>query len=673
MLSNEKLFEFFSFWSPHKRISYAINGVFMGLGAPLGWLLVDIVFCLPPGESMMAFVVQEITRSTQQMLLFTYMTLATSLILSVTGFLVGQALDWNQEKVDQLGEVHETIKAQKREFEERFVRLHGDMTNLYRIGADIQRSMSPEQVLELIAEGAHGLLNFDRVNIFVLNEKKTQLECRESRGYERQIDDELKVPLRKSSGILARTIKENKVFAVENMANMPQTARLEPPLSQRPELRSSAFACIPLRERGEAVGLIAVDNKESKREIRDEQVATLQVLADQGSISITNISLFRGIHKLHRELERNFEELLGRKETFSELAGQLTVQSKMISETIEQVAANADALSRTVTETTVSSQEMSASLNETASAVKSLFGQARRTLDSAERMSASIQQVETNVAESNVLSQQVKAEAQGGVALVHDSLRGITEIQNIVAESVEAIGSLDRRTEAINEVLDVINGINEKTNVLALNASIISAQAGEQGKGFAVVSDEIRALSEQTVASAREIEGMIDSVQEQVQATVAMIGSIPASVDTVVQLFQSSDKALNKILRSALSSLEMTEAIEKATGMQVQNTEVVFQAFGQVKEMIQRINGSIEEQNQGGRTIDRASEFMRNLTQEVAAAASEQARGFQQVVLSVNQVTEMMYDLFREVEQRRQESQSIIEGIELLDTQSRSA
>ncbi|MDX1765037.1 MAG: GAF domain-containing protein, partial [bacterium] len=422
----EKLFEFFSFWSPKKRISYAINGVFMGLGAPLGWLLVDILFCRPPGESILTFVAQEITRSSQQMLLFTYMTLATSLVLSVTGFLVGQVLDWNREKVDQLHEVHETINAQKTAFEERFLRLHEDMTSLYRIGADIQRSMRAEQVLELLAEGAHGFLNFDRVNIFMVTEDKTHLECREFGASARKSND-LTVPLSESAGLLARTIKENKAICVQDMAMMPQEWRLSPPLSHRPELRSSAFACIPLRERGEAIGLIAVDNKESRREIREEQVATLQVLADQGSVSITNIALFRGIQKLHRELERNFIELLDRKAGFSELAKELTEQSRMISGAIEQVAANADALSQTVTETTVSSQEMSASLNQTASAVKNLFGEARRTLDSAERISYSIQQVETSVAESNVLSLQVKEEAQGGVTLVHDSLQGVME------------------------------------------------------------------------------------------------------------------------------------------------------------------------------------------------------------------------------------------------------
>jgi len=255
-------------------------------------------------------------------------------------------------------------------------------------------------------------------------------------------------------------------------------------------------------------------------------------------------------------------------------------------------------------------------------------------------------------------------------------LAAFAALTGTAAHAAKFMTVITVETDDVAAYANFVGKLNRTWKAEKVNASgsvYVPAQAGEQGKGFAVVSDEIRALSEQTVASAREIEGMLDSVQEEVQTTVAMIASIPARVDAVVQLFQSSDKALNKILRSALSSLEMTEAIEKATGMQVQNTEVVFQAFGQVKEMIQRINGSIEEQNQGGRTIDRASEFMRNLTQEVAAAASEQARGFQQVVLSVNQVTEMMYDLFREVEQRRQESQSIIEGIELLDTQSRSA
>jgi methyl-accepting chemotaxis protein len=645
----------------------------MGLGAPMGWLIVDILFCRPAGESIIAFSLREITRSPQQMLLFMYMTFATSVVLSVTGYMVGRGFDGIDEKAQQLKEVHGNIAEQKKDFENRFVRLHTDMTNLYRIGADIQRSLSREQVLELIAEGAHGLLNFDRVNIFLLNRQKETLECRESRGHHGSDCGKLKIPLSAHAGVLIRVIKENKVFFVPDMAKVPRSFRLAAPWDRMPEIRSSAFACIPLRERGEAIGLIAVDNKYQKTEIREEQLSTLKILADQGSVAITNISLFRGIHQLHRELERNFDELLDRKEKFSSLVEGLAQQSRLISANIEQVATNAEGLSERVNETTSSSQAMAGSLNEISSTVKHLSGQSERTLASAEEMSLSIQQIESNVLESNTLSKQVKQEAQDGAVLVENSLRGIEKIQEIVSGAVDAIGSLDRRTEAINEVLNVINGINEKTSVLALNASIISAQAGDQGKGFGVVSNEIRALSEQTVASSKEIEEMIETVQKDVRDAVLMIESIPAQVNEVIGLVRQSEKALSKILQSALSSLTMTEEIEKTTGVQVQNTEVVFQAFGKVKEIIEKINNSIEEQNRGGQSIGRASEYMRKLTEQVAGAAIEQSKGFQHVVSTVNQVSEMMSALFHEAEQRRMESQSIIRGIELLDDKKISA
>ncbi len=672
MLLYQNIYELLTSWSPRRRVSFAVNGVLMGIGAPLGWLLIDLLLFRPTDLSVRAFLAG-ISGSPHQILLYLYMGLGTSAVMGVTGYLVGRGFDWDREKAAQLQQVHARIEEQKQDFEERFNRLQHDMSSLYQIGAEIQKSVSPTQVLQLLSDGAHRVLNFDRVNIFLLDENKKALECCEARGHGGSGWQELRIPLTDPAGALVKTIRDNRVYQIEDVTQMPADFRLGAPYRGMPELRSRSFACIPLREQGEPIGLIAVDHKRQLRAIRTEELSTLQILADQGSTALTNISLYQGVNRLHGELGRNFEQLLDRKGRLSEIIRDLSQSSREIDNKIQGVAENSQGLSSMVNETASSVHQMSQSMGRMASGVNTLSGEAQNTVSSTTEMGFSIREVESHAKRSNALSEQVEKDAEQGVSLVQESLKSVGSIQKTVHEAAARMQRLAAKTQEIGEVLEVINTINEKTNVLALNAAIISSQAGEHGKGFAVVSNEIRALSEQTASSSREIEQMIESVQEQVAETVSMIQSIPIQVDAGMELSQKSGEALSQILKSAASSRGMTLKIEQATREQVGTTELVTRAFSTVNEMIHDITRSIKDQSDGSRLMAEGNERMRQLTDEVAKANILQARDFQTVRQGVHQVAEMVETLFREAEQRKRESERIIEGIDSLDDRQQSA
>ncbi len=666
------LYERLTGWSPHRRVSFAVDGVLMGIGAPLGWLLIELVFFRPAHLSVAAFLVQ-IVGSPHQILIYLYMGFGTSAIMGITGYLVGRGFDWDREKAAQLREVHARIEEQKQDFEGRFNGLQHDMSSLYQIGAEIQKSVTRAQVLQLLSDGAHRVLNFDRVNIFLLDQHKDVLTCCEAQGHAGSSWQKIQIPLSDPAGALIKTIRDNRVYQILDVSEMPAEFRLGAPYRTMPELRSRSFACIPLRERGEPIGLIAVDHKHQRRAIRTEELSTLQILADQGSTALTNISLYQGVNRLHDELGRNHEQLLDRKGRLSAIIRDLSQSSRTIANKIQEVAENSQGLSAMVNETAASVHQMSQAMSHMASGVNTLSDEAQNTVSSTTEMEFSIREVESHAKHSNALSEQVEKDAQQGVTLVQESLKSVGSIQKTVHEAAARMQRLAAKTQEIGDVLEVINAINEKTNVLALNAAIISAQAGEHGKGFAVVSNEIRALSEQTASSSREIEEMIESVREQVAETVSMIESIPAQVDSGMDLSQKSGDALSQILKSAGSSRSMTLKIERSTREQVGTTELVTRAFNTVNEMIHDITRSIEEQSQGSRLMAEANERMRQLTDEVASANVHQARDFQSVMQGVHLVAEMVETLFREAEQRKRESELIIEGIDSLEARHRSA
>ena len=192
-----------------------------------------------------------------------------------------------------------------------------------------------------------------------------------------------------------------------------------------------------------------------------------------------------------------------------------------------------------------------------------------------EQLSASFLDVAQNTTDAAKSSKEATDLAAQGGQVVAEAIDGMNKIAQSVNQSAETIETLGVRSEQIGDIINVINDIASQTNLLALNAAIEAARAGEQGRGFAVVADEVRKLSERTATATKEISDMIQSFQQDIHIAVESMQTGTAEVDAGVKLSHHAGESLKMIVESANSLTKMVEQIAAAAEEQSSTGEVV--------------------------------------------------------------------------------------------------
>lgn len=262
--------------------------------------------------------------------------------------------------------------------------------------------------------------------------------------------------------------------------------------------------------------------------------------------------------------------------------GQLALANKMLQARVRTVLKRIEQESHGLMEETIT---LAASMETSSSELNGQQGKTDQVAAAINEMTSSVTEVAASAKSAADQTQEAAVQTQRGALTVTEALGIIESLSSEVDKAEASIQTLSGDSETIGQVLNVIKAIAEQTNLLALNAAIEAARAGEQGRGFAVVADEVRTLASRTQDSTKEIQDIIEKLQHGVSNAVNQMGNVRTRANDCIEQVESSAEALGEISGAVQTISAMSLQIQAATQEQTQ-------VAGEINNNIQAISGS---------------------------------------------------------------------------------
>ncbi|PKA72786.1 methyl-accepting chemotaxis protein [Pseudomonas baetica] len=289
--------------------------------------------------------------------------------------------------------------------------------------------------------------------------------------------------------------------------------------------------------------------------------------------------------------------------------GDLTVQAKSnrkdelgdLQNAMQDMAQNLNTLvqgiGNGVTHISTAAEKLSAMSEQTSAGVRQQKSEVDQVATAMHEMASTVQEVARNTTDASAAATLADQQARHGSTVVKQATVQISELAVAIEELGGAMNVLSQDSEQIGKVIDVIKAVAEQTNLLALNAAIEAARAGEQGRGFAVVADEVRSLAQRTQDSTKEIEALIITLQQGTQAASTLMAS-------------SRERTLDTVVLAQKAELAITE---------------INQSIGTIQEMSLQISAAAEQQSAVADEINRSIVSVRDVADQSAVASEESA------------------------------------------------
>lgn len=271
--------------------------------------------------------------------------------------------------------------------------------------------------------------------------------------------------------------------------------------------------------------------------------------------------------------------------------------------------------------------EISTSTEQMATGAQEQSNQASDVSSAMEEMSKTIFESSRNVTSGSNTATLAKEFAMKGGKVVEDTIVGMREIAVVVNQTAETIKALGKSSDQIGDITSVIDEIADQTNLLALNAAIEAARAGEQGRGFAVVADEVRKLAERTTTATKEIAVMIKCIQNDTAVAVLSMQEGRKKVEGGILLANAAGQSLNEIVEVSQKVTEMVTSIASANEQQVTTSEEITKSMDGISSVSHQTAAGIHQIAQSSEDLNHLMENLQRLTQKFKISINDDQHG----------------------------------------------
>ncbi|MGE5497055.1 MAG: methyl-accepting chemotaxis protein [Syntrophothermus sp.] len=356
---------------------------------------------------------------------------------------------------------------------------------------------------------------------------------------------------------------------------------------------------------------------ETSKIVKASMEGNLSVRGNGGMLEGAYKEIVEGLNKTVDTIAMPFNEANGVLKEMAngvftvEMTGQYSGEYKKLKDSINLLLTTMNnalyEVSQAVHATASASSEISSSAEQMAAGAQEQSSQTSEVASAIEQMANTIIETSKNTGLAAEASAKAGQIARDGENIIQATVNGMNKIAEVVSRASMMVSELGKNSDQIGEIVQVIEDIADQTNLLALNAAIEAARAGEQGRGFAVVADEVRKLAERTTKATKEIGGMIKKIQSDTSNAVDSINEGTKEVEKGMELAQKSGDSLAEILKSTDSVIDIVNQVAAASEEQSSASE-------QISKNIEGINSVTQESAAGVQQIARATEDLSRLT-----------------------------------------------------------
>jgi twitching motility protein PilJ len=367
----------------------------------------------------------------------------------------------------------------------------------------------------------------------------------------------------------------------------------------------------------------AAGDSRAKAEVQGDD--EFSVIAENLNRTVARVSKAFGNQEAQDSLQRSITDLLNLINQVSR--GDLTLRGKVTNDALGNVADSINLMldnfttviervRKAAVEVSTNANRILSSTDEMNTGAGQQDQEITNTSSAVEELTVSMKQVSNNAEASAEAARRALDAAEQGNRAVRDTLDGMQRIRSSVQATARKIKSLGDRSLEISEIINVINDITEQTNLLALNAAIEAARAGEAGRGFAVVADEVRKLAEHSRTATKDIAALIKAIQAETNEAVVVMEEGTKEVEAGTGLADQAGKALEAISSVVRQSAELVQEISLASKQQVRGTEGVANAM-------QIISGITRQTTQSARQAAGSVGNLVKLSEQLVDALSQ--------------------------------------------------